>query len=202
MARKAKSKSGRRAKPLYFSSKISDYQFKRVVWHFVLDHSAAEAAKHVRLSANSISAIYAKLRKFSFDYGLLSDPFKGAVQRDQLPFEGFNDLVSKLHDFHTERLKQKRGSLHRHADEPDYHFAESFWRLSYGSFHDERGEEYAYRKMNATLLLFIQRFGPVGMKCAPTTADKIAGRMLALEPLGDATRWWRRNSMKIRKNKK
>lgn len=49
MAKAAIAKSRRRAKPLYFSAKISEYQFKKVLWQFVLDHSAVEAAKHVNL---------------------------------------------------------------------------------------------------------------------------------------------------------
>lgn len=78
---KAIAKRQPRVTRLYFSAKISDYQFRKVLWHFALDRSALETAKQTTLSVNSISAIYGKLRKFFFDCGLFNDPYRGPDPR-------------------------------------------------------------------------------------------------------------------------
>ncbi len=51
MARAAKSKARRCSNRLYRSAKISEYQFKRVLWSFVMDEPAAHAAQHIDLRA-------------------------------------------------------------------------------------------------------------------------------------------------------
>lgn len=181
MAAPANAKSRRARRPLYFAAKISDYQFRRVLWHFTLDHSARETTRHVALSANSISGIYAKLRQFFFDYGLFSDPYHGGDPREGLPYEGFADLEYLILAYHFDRVAKKRGNLHSGMEEPDYHFAESNWRFDHLALRTERGTEFANRRMYATLLRFIRRFGPVGAKKRPSLEDKIAGMTLALE---------------------
>ena len=66
MARGPIRKLARPATALSRGAKISNYQFKKVLWRFTLDDPVAEATRHVRLSANSIDAIYTKLRRFFF----------------------------------------------------------------------------------------------------------------------------------------
>lgn len=198
MAKQAKTKSGRRGKPLYHSAKISDYQFKKVLWHFTLDHSAAEAAKHVRLSANSISAIYAKLRKFFFDYALFNDPYKGGDPREGLPYEGVENAEQAMLTFHFERVREKRGALDSDMGAPDYHFAESNWRFDHFYLWLERGDDAAHRKMYSSLMAFIRRFGPVGSPREATVEDRLMGTKLALEQLRDYTLWLERNGRAFR----
>ena len=191
-------KSRRTRRPLYFAAKISDYQFRKVLWHFTLDHSAREAARHIALSANSITTIYAKLRQFFFDYGLFNDPYKGGDPRAGLPYQDFEDVEYLILAFHLDRVKQKRGSLDCRMDEPDHHFAESNWRFDYLALRSERGIEFAERRMYATLLRFIRRFGPVGAKDKPTVRDRLAGSAFALDLMFESVLWLERNSAKFR----
>ena len=197
MAKAENAKSRRRARPLYFSAKISDYQFKRVLWHFVLDHSAAEAAKHVKLSANSIGAIYAKLRKFFFDYGLFNDPYKGGDPREGLPYEGFEEVEEGILLFHFLRTKEKHGALDSPLANSFHHLAETNWRFDYLGLRNHRPDELVDRKMYADLMLFIRCFGPVGGKDIPTLEDRIAGTQLALEFIHESVLWRRRNAPKL-----
>ncbi len=197
MAKAAIAKSRRRAKPLYFSAKISDYQFKKVLWQFVLDHSAAEAAKHVNLSANSITAIYAKLRKFFFDYRLFRDPYKGGDPRNGFAEEGYEDIEHLILAYHLNRVTKKHGALDCRMDEPDYHFAESNWRFDHHDMMKERGPELVQRMMLECLMAFIRKFGPVGAKEAATVQDRIAGLKLAIEQLDQRALWLERNSVKF-----
>jgi hypothetical protein len=73
MARRSKSAMKRPANRFYHSAKVSEYQFKRVLWSFVLDEPVAEAAKRMALSANSINAIYAKLRTYFTELRVFKD---------------------------------------------------------------------------------------------------------------------------------
>ncbi|PSM16682.1 hypothetical protein [Nitratireductor sp. StC3] len=193
-----KRKPGRRTRRLYHSAKISDYQFKKVLWQFTLDHSAAEAASHVRLSANSISAIYAKLRRFFFDYRLFSDPYKGGDPRDGFDVEGYEDIEHLLLTFHLKRVSEKRGQLDSRMDAPDYHFAESNWRFDYHAMKADRGPDLVHKMMFENLLEFIRRFGPVGARRKPGFREWLEGRRLALEQLDRRIVWLERNSTRFR----
>ncbi len=198
MAKQEKSKSGRRTRPLYFSAKISDYQFRKVLWNFTLDHSAAETARHVKLSANSISAIFAKLRRFFFEHRLFTDPYKGADPRDGLPHEGYEDIEHLILTYHLKRVAKKHGALDCRMDEPDYHFAESNWRFNFHELKKQRGPELVQRMMYAYLLEFVRRFGPVGARNPPTLAVKRDGLLLALDQFDRMIVWLERNSGKFR----
>lgn len=55
-------KPRQRRRPLYHSAKISEYRFRKVLWHFVRDHSASETARATGLSVNSVHAIFRKIR--------------------------------------------------------------------------------------------------------------------------------------------
>jgi len=198
MVRAAKSRTRQGRNRLYRSAKISEYQFRKVLWHFVLDHSAREASAHVNLSANSIAAIYAKLRQFFFDYGLFNDPYHGGDPRAGLPHKDFEDIEYLVLAFHLERVAQKRGRLDCCMNEPDHHFAESNWRFDHFALRAERGEEFVRRRMYATLLRFIRRFGPVGAKDKPTVEERRAGRAFASDLIYESVLWLERNSAKFR----
>lgn len=200
MAKAANAKSRRRVKRLYFSAKISDYQFKKVLWHFVLDHSAVEASRHVNLSANSISSIYAKLRKFFFDYGLFRDIYKGG---DPKSGTGRDDEVFEfaLLDFHLKRVAKKHGALDSPMGEHDYHFAESFWRFHYRHLVKERPTEIVQRMMLDHLTTFIRTFGPVGTKHKASATDSQAGQRLALSMFDQVLVWLERNAARFQGKK-
>lgn len=197
MARAGKSKTAKAANRFYRAAKISEYQFKRVLWAFVQDEPVAEAARHIALSANSINAIYTKLRKFFFEYGLFRDLYKGGDPRQGLSTPGFEDVEHLILLFHLKRVKEKRGKLDSAMDAPDYHFAESNWRFDFHDLKKERGPDAVYRMMYANLLEFIRRFGPVGGP-PPTSAQFREGRVLALEQLDRMILWLERNSVKFR----
>lgn len=198
MARKEIAKSRRRAKPLYHSAKISEYQFMRVLWQFTLDRSAAEAARHVRLSANSISASYTKLRRFFFECGLFNDPYRGDDPRKGLPNDGFERVEQLILEFHFERAGAKHGAFNSIIDAPDYHFAESNWRFDYFYLWVERGDEPVQRLMYAHLLEFIRRFGPVGPPSGISLEMRLAGTRLALDQTRRTALWLERNSPAFR----
>lgn len=198
MAAASKRKTKRRTKRLYHDAKISDYQFKKVLWRFVLDESAVEAARHVSLSANSIGAIYGKLRRFFFDYELFRDLYNGRDPREGLTTEGFKDIEHAILTYHLKRVSEKHGQLDAPLLGPDPHFGESNWRFNFVALLSERGPETVRPMMYAHLLEFIRRFGPVGSPVKPTGADRTAGLNLAFEQLDRMVLWLERNSVKFR----
>lgn len=176
----------------YCAAKITDYQFKRVLWHFVLDDTVRETARHVRLSENSIAAIFAKLRRFFFRYGLFNDPYEG---RD--PAEGFGDAAldeaeHRILTFHLARLRRRRKVIHDPDDEPDYLLAESQWRFNY--MMSGRAAETLHPMMYARLMEFIRSFGPVGAPHLPTPEQRKAGLTLALEQFDRMLLWLERSA--------
>jgi hypothetical protein len=193
-----KSKTKRSPNRLYHSAKISSYQFKKVLWRFVLDEPASEAAHHVKLSTNSISAIYTKLRRFFFDLDLFRDLYAGGDPRDGIFAEGYEDVEHLILAFHLKRVAEKRGQLNAAMDEPDYHFAESNWRFDFHVMMTERGDEPARAMMYRNLLEFIQRFGPVGSPRAPSPQIRAQARALASEQFNRMILWLERNSVKFR----
>lgn len=184
----------RRVQPLYFSAKISEYQFKKVLWHFTLDHSAIETTRHVRLSANSIAALFAKLRKFFFDHGLFTDIYNGGDPRDGTKFEDYEDIEFAILDFHLKRFAAKHGALDSPMDAPDHHFSESHWRHDYAPLVEQRNADVVQRMMYAHLLEFILRFGPVGSPAAVSKARRLEGLRLSLKQIDQRILWLERNS--------
>lgn len=197
MPRGTKSQTGR-ARRLYHSAKISPYQFKRVLWYFAIDATVAEAASHIDLSANSISALYTKLRKFFFDYALFRDPYHGRDPREGFEMEGFKDIELLILLYHMRRFARKRGKLASPMVGPDYHFAESNWRFDYYALRVERGPAFVQRMMYGHLLEFVKRFGPVGSPREPTQAQREAGRDLAIDQINRVTLWLERNSPRFK----
>jgi hypothetical protein len=193
-----KSKTKRSSNRLYHSAKISSYQFKKVVWRFVLDDPANEAARHVKLSTNSISAIYTKLRRFFFELDLFRDLYAGRDPRDGIFVEGYHDVEHLILAFHLKRVADKRGQLNSGMDEPDYHFAESNWRFDFHVMMTERGDGPVQAMMYRNLLEFIQRFGPVGATPAPSPERRAQARALATEQFNRMILWLERNSVKFR----
>lgn len=198
MARTTKRKSKRSAKRLYFSAKISDYHFKKVLWQFALDHSAAEAAQHLTLSENSIAAIYGKLRRFFFEHGLFRDPYQNRDPRGGLVVEGFEDVEALILRYHLARVAKKRGRLNAPLNGPDHHFAESNWRFDFEVLLHERGAEPVRPMMYANLLEFVRRFAPVGSSKEVSAERRAEGYELAMEQLDRMALWLERNSVKFR----
>lgn len=198
MAATSASSKKRRSKPLYHSAKISPYLFKRVLWSFVLDEPVAHAASHISLSANSINAVYKKLRLFFFRYGLFRDAYHGRDPRDGLGVEEMQTAEYYMLRFHLARVAAKRNRLDAPLNGPDIHFAESCWRFDYFVLSGERGAELVHRLMYQNLMQFIRRFGPVGSKAIPTKEEYREGVTLALEQLDRLVIWLERNSARFR----
>ena len=196
--RSKKSKSKRREQPLYFAAKISDYQFKRLVWHFVLDDSAAETARHVRLSANSIASVYAKLRAFFYELGLFHDPYAGRDPRDGYAEEGYDDIELMRLRYHLARVAKKRGRLDAPLHGPDHHFAESHWRFDFEPLAQERGHEAVQPMMYNHLMEFVRRFGPVGKQMPVSQKARREALELVDEQLNRLILWMERNSVHFR----
>lgn len=190
MAEPKKAKPRRRARLLYHSAKISDYSFRKVLWHFVCDHSAHETAKATRLSVNSVHAIFRKLRVYFYDVGLFQDFYEGkdplAVETDMPDFE--YDLIN----YHLKRYGEKHG-FKSPSTEPHYHFAESHWRYDFEIMRRERDSDAIYEMMMAHLVEIIRICGAVGSK--PTNRE--AGLHAVLRQMEQRIAWLERNAKRF-----
>ncbi|MCB9992253.1 MAG: hypothetical protein H6873_01200 [Hyphomicrobiaceae bacterium] len=177
----------RRVSVLYHSAKISDYRFRKLLWHFVRDHSTTEAARDVRLSVNSAHAIYRKLRVFFYEVGLFLDFYAG---QDPETFESDNPVFEKaLLEYHFERIGRHRG-LRSPATEPPYHFAESCWRYDFYVMMQERPADTVYAMMQRHLLELIRLCGPVGAR----PRNLPAGARAVMRQAGERIAWLKRNA--------
>jgi hypothetical protein len=189
-----KSKAKIKRKPLYRSSKISDYRFQKVLWHFVRDHSVALTATETRLSANSVTAIFRKLRIYFFEVGLFTDFYEGS---NPLEITTENEVVEfLLLDYHLTRLRDKRG-MKIIPGEPDYHFAESHWRFQFRLLMDQRSAEGVYNMMHSHLLEIIRACGPIGAH----PQNVAMARRIRARQLDQRVSWLMRNSPEFRSEK-
>ena len=173
MVRKPKSQVARPANRFYRAAKVSEYQFKRVLWSFVVDEPVAQAARRIRLSANSINAIYTKLRVFFTELGVFVDIYKGGDPKFGTDrgkdLEGFD---YRLLTFHLQRDSAKRRMKGTAIEEIDYNWCESNWRFDYQVLVMCRPDALIHRMMYGHLLAFIRACGPVGH--APRHREKAA----------------------------
>lgn len=193
MAETENAKRKHRTRPLYFAAKISDYQFRNVLWHFVLDDTAAQAARHVNLSVNSISGIYGKLRKFFFDVGLFTDIYNGGDPQNGTGYDDQEEFERQLIEFHMMRDAAKRG-LHSPSDGPDYHFAESHWRFHFDVMNEKRPNDALHKMMFGHLLEIIRCCGPVGLP----PVRRREGLQIVLKHMDQRIVWMTRNMVAFR----
>ena len=180
-------KTKRRSHPLYHAAKISDYRFRKVLWHFVHDHTAAETARDVTLSTNSVQAIFRKIRVYFFEVGLFMDIYQG---RDPIEVDTGNPHFEKLLiEFHFERMNTKK-SMRQPITEPPYHFAESCWRYDFHVMMSERPDAGVYGMTERHLLELIRRCGPVG----DLPRNRRAGLLLVMRQTDERIDWLRRNA--------
>jgi hypothetical protein len=188
-------KAGRTGRKLRHAAKISDYRFRKVLWHYVRDHSAAQAARETGVSTNSVSAIYRKLRVFFFEVGLFTDIYQGqdpcTFESEDLTFE--RDLIT----YHLERMRGMRRAKCP-ADEPDYHFAESHWRFHFQVLLGQRASEEVYAMMLTHLAEIIRLCGPVGQK--PSNLG--AGLMAVVRQMDQRILWLERNGPEFRSDER
>ena len=98
VAQRPRKKARGAGRGLYFSSKISDYQFKKILWCFACDLSATEASRQIRLSVNSINSIYMKLRVYFTEAGLFRDFYDPSLDEPDESYE------FRLLDYHLKRI--------------------------------------------------------------------------------------------------
>lgn len=184
-------KSRKPANRFYRSAKVSEYQFKRVLWSFVLDESVAAAAKRINLSANSINAIYTKLRRFFTEAGTFEDIYEGGD-----PTDGYRDgdaddeaFEFGLLSFHLARRKAKRRMGDTQLQEVDYSWCESHWRFVCSAMTDGRADENVPRMLYSQLLAVIRLCGPVG---APARRVE-DGKELSQHHFNQRLLWMERN---------
>jgi hypothetical protein len=198
MARGLKSATRQPANRFYHSAKVSEYQFKRVLWAFILDQPVAEAAKRIAISANSINAIYAKLRLFFTEIGLFEDIYRGGDPADGTEYgDDDEDAIRYEHavlGFHLKRAKAKRRQKPTVIGEPDYNWGESVWRFNYSVLTNGRESPAIYRMMYAHLLAHIRLSGPIGL---PPKKCKDSAR-LECHQLDQRILWLERNAPDFR----
>jgi len=170
MSGSEKRKPKRRKSQLYASSKLSDYQFKKVLWHFARDDTASEAAKHVRLSINSINAIYTKLCSFFVEARLFMSIYD-ILGDEQIEPEYEEALVG----FHFLRIGEKHGLRNKAAHMQ--HFAESCYRFDRRMAVDRGDSENLERIIYQEMLGLIRAAGPIGKP----VSDPLAALEFVLE---------------------
>lgn len=181
------SKKQRRGTPLYRGSKISEYRFRKVLWHFVRDHSATDTARATRLSVNAANALFRKLRIYFFEAGLFIDYYAG---KDPLKYQSDNPAFEKLLlEYHFDRIGKKRG-LKSPTTEPPYHLAESCWRFDFKLLMDQRPSEFVYDMMLSHLLEIIRTCGPIGT--SPLNRTKAAN--VVMRQIDQRVLWLERNA--------
>ncbi len=166
----AKRKQKRRRSRLYASSKISEYQFKKVLWHFACDDTASEAARHVRLSINSINAIYTKFRSFFIEARLFMSIYDILGDEQIEP-----EYEEALMGFHFLRIGEKQGLRKKSAHMQ--HFAESCYRFDRRMAVDRGESENLNRIIYQEMLSLIRTAGPVGKP----VSDPLAALEMVLE---------------------
>lgn len=182
MAERKKAKTRRRIRPLYHSAKISDYRFRKVLWHFVRDYSATDTAKATGLSVNSVHGVFRKLRVYFYEAGLFMNFYGGTGEAAFKPED--EPLQRDLLAFHSRRAARRRG-LKTNPGEPNYHLAESWWRLDFAMIMRERPSEAVYDMMMGQLLAVIRIGGAVG-----TTPGNTPQRVKVLARLVDQKILW------------
>jgi hypothetical protein len=158
-----------------------------VIWHFVRDHSASEAARATGLSINSVHALYRKLRVFFFEVGLFLDYYQG---EDPVSFEGDNPVEEhRILSFHLARNGAMHG-LRSPTSEPPYHFAESCWRYDFHVMMAERPDEAVYGMMERHLLELIRLCGPIGAR----PRNRAGGLRTVMRQADERIAWLRRSA--------
>jgi hypothetical protein len=143
-------KTARPGNRFYRSAKVSEYQFKRVLWSFVRDEPAVEAASHIALSANSIDALYTKLRIYFTEIGVFTDIYEGGNPEDgTAKGEDMEGYELRLIGFHLGRVKRKRRMKRTSLDEVDYNWCESHWRFGYDILTEGRPSDALHRMMGS-----------------------------------------------------
>jgi hypothetical protein len=196
--KKQKSKRSKARSTLYAGAKISNYQFKRVLMAFVMDEPVAVAASHIALSANSIQAIYRKLRTFFVELTVFEDIYLGGDPKNGL---GDTDAATErleldILGFHLARVKDKKLQMDTPRDQIDPHFAESCWRYQYHVMERERPGESITPMMFAHLHEIIKSCGPVG-KSVPRALISRAYE-LKLAHLDQRVLWLSRNAPSLK----
>jgi len=177
---------------LYHSAKISDYRFKKVLWHFVLDDLNADAAKATGLSINTVQDIFQKLRVFFHETETFRSIYPEGVLATEVELED-EELEFLILELHLARWRRKRG-MRSPISGPDYHFAESCWRYWYLRLARLGGEEAIHRMMYAHLLEIIKICGPVGRK----PVNYKAGLLALSRQMDQRMFWLERNSPEFR----
>lgn len=176
---------------LVHAAKISDYRFRKMLWHFVLDHSATDTARATGLSINSTNILFRKLRVFFYETHLFTDIYGG---QDPTTLESDNPVFERdLIEFHFRRVREKRG-VRSPWSEPDYHFAESHWRYHFHVLMAQRPSDRVHAMMFGHLLEIIRLCGPVSKK----PMNRRAGLLAVMRQMDQRILWLERNAPRFR----
>jgi hypothetical protein len=184
-SKKEQPKRARRS--LYHASKISEARFRKVLWHFAKDDTAAEAAQRTGLSINAVNTIFVKLRRFFTEAGMFTDVYQGGDPADGSPLAEI-EYERHLIEFHFARVQAKRGIGSGQSE--DDHWCESHWRFHYAVLVGDRGSDALHHMMHRHLLEMVRRCGPVGRP----PVNRREGLRLCLAQMDERIRWAERNS--------
>lgn len=180
------------ANRLYRGGKISEHRFRKVLRAFAGDTPPSALAGQMRLSINSIVAIYQRLRMHYVKIGVFRDFYRddnpdGAPDRGTI--EEFETYEHTLLAFHLNRVSRMRG-IKPEPGAVDHHFCESCWRFRFVPFFEGRPDESVHTMMFDELLTYLRVGGPIGTP----TPNLRAVREVQLELLDRRTAWLERSS--------
>ena len=177
---------------LYRGGKISEHRFRKVLRAFAGDTPPSTLAGQMRLSLNSIAAIYQRLRAHYVKIGVFRDFYRddyppGAAVNE--PVQEFEAYERALLAFHLRRVSDMRGIKPQPAG-IDHHFCESCWRFRFVPFFEGRPDESVHGMMFDELLTYVRVGGPIGTP----TPNLQAVREIQLELLDRRVSWLERSS--------
>lgn len=144
-----------------------------------------ELARSVTLSANSISAIYQKLRAHYVRIGI----FRNFYEDEEPDCPSSEAYEFALLEFHLARVARMRG-IAPGRENATHHFCESCWRFQLVPFFEGRSANAVHKMAYAELLTYLKLGGPVGA----SSLDMAAIRHRRLRILDRRAAWLERSS--------
>ncbi len=169
----------------FHRAKMSEYQFKKLLWLFACDHSPTQAAQQLSLSLNTINAIYIKIRTYFVALGIFRDFY-------EVPegIEISDDDEWRFLDFHLKRVARMKGLKPLKQAEIDLHLYESNWRHGYLVFADGQRDHHVNLMIYDDLISVIKLCGAINT----TPQNHKAAHRLMNERLDQRLLWLERNS--------
>jgi len=185
MPRRPNSKARPARNRYYRRAKISEYQFRKILWLFALDLTPTQAAARMALSLNAVHAVYVRLRRYFTEAGVFRDFYRmpeGVALTDEAEL--------RFLEFHLARVEPMQGLPPLKHGEDDLHLFESNWRFEYQVFRHAQRQANVERMMYDDLLSVISLCGPINT----TPQNRKAALDMLRRRLDERLLWLERNA--------